>query len=99
MRSTFAQIDSRPGGFEANVVHAEQVLAQAVSGGTDLLTVDIELSLVRRQRGGSRWYGGFLNLDSHGSDVYFTMTQYDRYNVSLMHATLPADATNNAQGP
>ena len=34
-------------------------------------------------------YGGFLNPDSHGSDIYFTMTQYDRYNVSLMHATLP----------
>jgi D-arabinan endo alpha-(1,5)-arabinofuranosidase len=34
-------------------------------------------------------YGGFLNPDSSGSDLYFTMTQYDRYNVSLMHATLP----------
>jgi hypothetical protein len=34
-------------------------------------------------------YGGFLNPDSQGSDIYFTMTQYDRYNVSLMHATLP----------
>ncbi|MGH3771431.1 MAG: DUF4185 domain-containing protein [Pseudonocardiaceae bacterium] len=37
-------------------------------------------------------YGGFLNPDSHGSDIYFTMTQYDSYNVSLMHATLPAKA-------
>jgi hypothetical protein len=37
-------------------------------------------------------YGGFLNPDSHGSDIYFTMTQYDRYNVSLMHATLPTGA-------
>ena len=36
-------------------------------------------------------YGGFLNPDSHGGDIYFTMTQYDRYNVSLMHATLPAN--------
>jgi Domain of unknown function (DUF4185) len=34
-------------------------------------------------------YGGFLHPDSKGSDIYFTMTQYDRYNVSLMHATLP----------
>jgi hypothetical protein len=37
-------------------------------------------------------YGGFLNPDSHGADIYFTMTQYDRYNVSLMHATLPTTA-------
>lgn len=34
-------------------------------------------------------YGGFLNPDSRGTDIYFTMTEYDRYNVSLMHATLP----------
>jgi hypothetical protein len=34
-------------------------------------------------------YGGFLHPDSNGSDIYFTMTQYDRYNVSLMHARLP----------
>ncbi|MGH3844516.1 MAG: DUF4185 domain-containing protein [Pseudonocardiaceae bacterium] len=38
-------------------------------------------------------YGGFLNPDSHGPDLYFTMTQYDRYNVSLMHARLPGDVT------
>jgi D-arabinan endo alpha-(1,5)-arabinofuranosidase len=37
-------------------------------------------------------YGGFLHPDSKGSDIYFTMTQYDRYNVSLMHATLPTSA-------
>jgi hypothetical protein len=42
-------------------------------------------------------YGGFLHPDSHGSDIYFTMTQYDRYNVSLMHATLPINEKNNAQ--
>jgi hypothetical protein len=41
-------------------------------------------------------YGGFLNPDSKGSDIYFTMTQYDHYNVSMMHATLPADAVNSA---
>jgi hypothetical protein len=34
-------------------------------------------------------YGGFLHPDSKGADLYFTMSQYDRYNVSLMHATLP----------
>jgi hypothetical protein len=39
-------------------------------------------------------YGGFLNPDSHGPDVYFTMTQYNRYNVSLMHARLPINATS-----
>lgn len=44
-------------------------------------------------------YGGFLHPDSHGSDIYFTMTQYDRYNVSLMHATLPTNEKNNAQAP
>jgi hypothetical protein len=27
------------------------------------------------------------------------MTQYDRYNVSLMHATLPAHSVNAAQAP
>jgi hypothetical protein len=37
-------------------------------------------------------YGGFLDPDSHGSDIYFTMTQYDRYNVSLMHVRLPTNA-------
>ncbi len=42
-------------------------------------------------------YGGFLNPDSHGPDIYFTMTQYDRYNVSLMHATLPTNDKTNAQ--
>ena len=41
-------------------------------------------------------YGGFLNPDSRGADLYFTMTQYDRYNVSLMHATLPAAALSAA---
>ena len=39
-------------------------------------------------------YGGFLNPDSRGTDIYFTMTQYDRYNVSLMRAKLPVSATN-----
>ncbi|MGH3777385.1 MAG: DUF4185 domain-containing protein [Pseudonocardiaceae bacterium] len=41
-------------------------------------------------------YGGFLNPDSKGRDIYFTMTQYDSYNVSMMHATLPADAVSSA---
>ncbi|MGQ0718765.1 MAG: DUF4185 domain-containing protein [Pseudonocardiales bacterium] len=41
-------------------------------------------------------YGGFLNPDSKGRDIYFTMTQYDKYNVSMMHATLPADAVSSA---
>ncbi len=44
-------------------------------------------------------YGGFLHPDSKGSDIYFTMTQYDRYNVSMMHATLPADAANRRRRP
>ena len=44
-------------------------------------------------------YGGFLHPDSKGSDLYFTMTQYDRYNVSLMHATLPTNAINSPQKP
>jgi len=44
-------------------------------------------------------YGGFLNPDSSGSDIYFTMTQYDRYNVSLMHVKLPATPVNPGQAP
>jgi hypothetical protein len=44
-------------------------------------------------------YGGFLNPDSRGADIYFTMTQYDRYNVSLMHATLPANALSTVPAP
>jgi hypothetical protein len=44
-------------------------------------------------------YGGFLSPDSHGSDIYFTMTQYDRYNVSLMHATLPTNDHTSAPAP
>lgn len=42
-------------------------------------------------------YGGFLNPDSRGRDIYFTMTQYDRYNVSMMHATLPANAVTSTR--
>ncbi|MGH3669463.1 MAG: DUF4185 domain-containing protein [Pseudonocardiaceae bacterium] len=42
-------------------------------------------------------YGGFLNPDSEGRDLYFTMTQYDRYNVSMMHARLPASVEPKAQ--
>jgi Domain of unknown function (DUF4185) len=41
-------------------------------------------------------YGGFLNPDSKGRELYFTMTQYDRYNVSMMHATLPASVVAKA---
>ena len=42
-------------------------------------------------------YGGFLNPDSNGRDIYFTMTQYDRYNVSMMHARLPEEVMNSAK--
>ncbi|MBA2472357.1 MAG: DUF4185 domain-containing protein [Pseudonocardiales bacterium] len=41
-------------------------------------------------------YGGFLDPDSKGSDLYFTMTQYGSYNVMMMHAKLPASAVRNA---
>ena len=44
MRITLAQIDARPGELEANVAHAEQVIADAVSEGTDLVVFP-ELSL------------------------------------------------------
>jgi hypothetical protein len=44
-------------------------------------------------------YGGFLHPDSKGSNIYFTMTQYDRYNVALMHAKLPDDLVHSAQTP
>ena len=41
-------------------------------------------------------YGGFLDPDSKGSDLYFTMTQYDIYNVMMMHAKLPDSALRRA---
>jgi N-carbamoylputrescine amidase len=44
MRITLAQIDARPGELEANVARAEQVIANAVSEGTDLVVFP-ELSL------------------------------------------------------
>ena len=44
MRMTLAQVDSRPGELEANVARAEQVIAEAVSTGTDLVVFP-ELSL------------------------------------------------------
>ena len=42
-------------------------------------------------------YGGFLNPDSQGRDIYFTMTQYDDYNVSMMHAKLPTTVISNTR--
>ena len=42
-------------------------------------------------------YGGFLNPDSNGTDLYFTMTQYRTYNVMMMHATLPASVVRSAK--
>ncbi len=42
-------------------------------------------------------YGGFLNPDSNGRDIYFTMTQYDRYNVSMMHARLPENVVSSTK--
>ncbi|MGH3548309.1 MAG: DUF4185 domain-containing protein, partial [Pseudonocardiaceae bacterium] len=41
-------------------------------------------------------YGGFLDPDSKGTDLYFTMTQYDSYNVMMMHAKLPDSAVRSA---
>lgn len=34
-------------------------------------------------------YGAFLHPGSNGTEVYFTMTQFSRYNVTLMRAELP----------
>jgi Domain of unknown function (DUF4185) len=42
-------------------------------------------------------YGGFLNPDSNGTDLYFTMTQYKTYNVLMMHAALPASVVRTAK--
>ena len=39
-------------------------------------------------------YGGFLNPDSDGTDLYFTMTQYKSYNVMMMHTKLPANVVH-----
>lgn len=44
MRISLAQVDSRPGELEANVTRAEQVIAEAVGTGTDLVVFP-ELSL------------------------------------------------------
>ncbi|HEY3895399.1 MAG TPA: nitrilase-related carbon-nitrogen hydrolase [Pseudonocardiaceae bacterium] len=44
MRITLAQVDSRPGELGVNAAHAEQVIAEAVSEGTDLVVFP-ELSL------------------------------------------------------
>jgi hypothetical protein len=53
----------------------------------------------RHRREYPKLYGGFLHPDSHGVNLYFTMTQYDQYNVSMMHATLPANAVNSPPVP
>jgi hypothetical protein len=42
-------------------------------------------------------YGGFLNPDSNGPDLYFTMTQYKTYNVMMMHTKLPATVIRNSK--
>ncbi|HET9258078.1 MAG TPA: DUF4185 domain-containing protein [Pseudonocardiaceae bacterium] len=40
-------------------------------------------------------YGGFLHPDSDGLNLYFTMTQYKKYNVMIMHTTIPAAVIRN----
>jgi hypothetical protein len=42
-------------------------------------------------------YGGFMNPDSQGTDLYFTMTQYKSYNVMMMHTKLPASVVRNGK--
>jgi Domain of unknown function (DUF4185) len=42
-------------------------------------------------------YGGFLNPDSDGRDLYFTMTQYKTYNVMMMHAKLPESVVRSVK--
>lgn len=42
-------------------------------------------------------YGGFLNPDSQGTDLYFTMTQYKSYNVMMMHTKLPASVVRSGK--
>lgn len=41
-------------------------------------------------------YGGFLYPGSNGTDVYFTMTQFASYNVSLMRLALPPGVLSGA---
>jgi D-arabinan endo alpha-(1,5)-arabinofuranosidase len=41
----------------------------------------------------------FLAPASKRSDLYFTMTQYGRYNVTMMRAKVPADALNSVEAP
>lgn len=42
-------------------------------------------------------YGSFLHPRSEGRDIYFTMAQWDLYNVSLMRVVLPPDLLPTAQ--
>jgi Domain of unknown function (DUF4185) len=42
-------------------------------------------------------YGGFLHPDSDGLNLYYTMTQYKKYNVMMMHTTLPTNVVRNVQ--
>jgi hypothetical protein len=42
-------------------------------------------------------YGAFLNPDSEGTNLYFTMTQYKTYNVMMMHTKLPATVIRNSK--
>jgi hypothetical protein len=42
-------------------------------------------------------YGGFLNPDSQGTDLYFTMTQYKSYNVMMMHTKLPSSVVHSGK--
>lgn len=42
-------------------------------------------------------YGGFLNPDSQGTDLYFTMTQYKSYNVMMMHTKLPSSVVRSGK--
>ncbi len=44
-------------------------------------------------------YGGFLHPRSDAADLYFTMTQFTSYNVSLMRVRLTADLLTRLLGP
>jgi hypothetical protein len=42
-------------------------------------------------------YGGFQHPHSRGTEIYFTMTRFDPYNVSLMRVELPGDLVATAR--
>lgn len=44
-------------------------------------------------------YGGFIHPESAGLDIYFTLSEFRRYNVSLMKVRLPSRLVDSVTNP